>query len=114
MRSLVRRAVSFVETRAQLAANEFEEQTVRLFEIGVWLLAALLLVGVALVLGSLAVVLAFWETHRVAAALLMAALFFGGGALCALTARRLLAQRPKFLAATLGELARDRERIEAP
>jgi uncharacterized membrane protein YqjE len=114
MRSLARRLIGFIETRAQLAANEFEEQAVRFFEVAVWLLAALFLVGVALVMSALAVVLAFWETHRVLAAVLVAALFFGGGALCALAARKLLAQRPRFLAATLGELARDRERVEAP
>jgi uncharacterized membrane protein YqjE len=114
LRALVRRLVSFVETRAQLAANEFEEQAVRLFEIALWLLAALLLAGVALVLAALAVVLAFWDSHRVLASLLVAALFFGGGALCALTARKLLAQRPRFLATTLRELARDRDQVETP
>jgi uncharacterized membrane protein YqjE len=38
-------------------------------------------------------------------------LFIGAGLLCALMVRSRMRERPKFLAATLAELERDRERL---
>ena len=114
VRGLVRSLISFVETRAQIAATEFEEQALRLSEVALWALAALFAAGIALLMLSLFVVLLFWDTHRVLAAGLVGALWLGGAALSALVARSHLRARPKFLAATLAELAKDRARFAKP
>ena len=60
------------------------------------------------------VVILYWESNRLLAAGLLAALFLAAGAAGALIARRRLGERPKVLAATLAELAKDRERLENP
>ena len=114
VRGLVRALISFVETRAQIAASEFEEHALRLSEVALWALAALFAAGIALVMLSLFAVLLFWDTHRVLAAGLVGALWLAGAALCALVARSRLRARPKFLAATLAELAKDRARFAKP
>ena len=109
LRALARTAVSFVSTRAQLAANELEEQVVRLLEILLWLAAAAFFAGVALLFVALVIVLAFWDSNRLLAAGLLATLFAAAAAGTALVARACMRERPKFLAATLAELRRDGE-----
>lgn len=113
-RELARTLLSFAETRARIAATELEEQVARLAEILVWAAAALFFSGVALVFVAILIVLLFWDSSRVLATGLLAALFFGVAGVSALVARARLRERPKFLAATLAELKQDSERIARP
>jgi uncharacterized membrane protein YqjE len=113
VRELARTLLSYALTRTRLAATELEEQALRLAEILLWLAAALFFIGVALVFGALLVVLLLWDSNRVLAAGLIAALFVGAGAVAAAMARARLRERPKFLAATLAELESDRDAIDA-
>ena len=111
VRELARTLLSFAETRTRLAATELEEQAVRLLEILIWLAAALFFAGVALAFLAVLIVLAFWDSNRLLAAGLLSAIFLGAGTVAALIARARMLERPKFLAATLAELERDREKI---
>ena len=72
VRSAVRTLLAFAETRARLAANEVEEQALRLLEILVWGAAAVLFFCIALVFVSLFIVLIFWDSNRLLAASLVA------------------------------------------
>jgi uncharacterized membrane protein YqjE len=111
VRELARTLLSFAATRTRLAATELEEQALRLLEILVWLCVAYLFLGAALVFGAILVLLLFWDTNRLLAAGLLAAAFIGAGVVAALLARTRLRERPKFLAATLAELERDRDTL---
>lgn len=111
VRELARTLLSFAETRARLAVTEMEEQAVRLAEILIWLAAALFLFGVALAFLAVLIVLLFWDSNRLLAAGLIAAVFLGAGSAAALIARARMRERPRFLAATLAELELDRDRI---
>lgn len=114
VRALARTLLSYVETRARLAANEVEEHSLRLTEVALWWLAAIACLVVALVtLSVLAVLLAREEARPFVAALVVAA-WIGGAVVCALVARARKRERPKLLSATLGELQKDRERFEKP
>jgi uncharacterized membrane protein YqjE len=110
-RELARTLLSFAETRTRLAATELEEQSIRLVEILLWLAAALFFAGVSLLFIAVVIVLHFWESDRLLAAGLIAALFVGAGLLSVLVVRSRMRERPKFLAATLAELQRDKERL---
>lgn len=112
VRELARTVLSFAETRTRLAATELEEQAVRLVEILAWLAIAYFFLGAALVF--LAVMIVFWDSNRLLAAVLITMLFLAAGGAGALVARARMRERPKFLAATLAELERDRERIGPP
>lgn len=114
VRELARTLLSFAETRARIAATELEEQAARLAEIIVWALAAVLFSGIALLFLAIMIVLLFWDSNRLLAAGLLAAIFFGVAAASAFVARARLRERPKFLAATLAELKEDGERIAGP
>jgi uncharacterized membrane protein YqjE len=108
---IARTLLSFVLTRTQLAATELEEQGLRLIEIVIWLTIALFFLGVAVVFAAVLVVLLFWDSNRLLAAGLLAAIFVAISAGAALLARQRLSERPKLLAATLAELERDRDML---
>jgi uncharacterized membrane protein YqjE len=111
VRELARTLLSFVLTRTRLAATEVEEQALRLIEILIWIALALFFLGIAVVFAAVLVVLVFWDSNRLLAAGLLAALFVAMGAGSALVARTRLRERPKLLAATLAELERDRDTL---
>jgi len=114
VRELARTLLSFAVTRSKLAASEVEEQVIRLLEILAWLAAAFFLFGVALVFLAVLVVLLLWDVNRVLAAGILGALFIGAGLIAAMIGRSRLAERPKFLSATLAELERDRDELGKP
>ena len=114
VREFARTLLSCVLTRTRLAATELEEQALRLIEILIWLAAALFFLGIAIVFAAVLVVLVFWDSNRLLAAGLLAALFVCIGAGAALIARLRLRERPKLLAATLAELEHDRDAIGRP
>jgi|SRR5512146_182223 uncharacterized membrane protein YqjE len=114
VRGFARTLISYAETRTRLAANELEEQVTRLYEIALWTLVTLFFLGVAVVLGAVFVLIAFWDEHRLLAAGLLAAGFLACGIAGTLFVRRRMAERPHLFASTLEELARDRERVEKP
>ncbi|APE31826.1 hypothetical protein BOX17_13210 [Halomonas aestuarii] len=99
------------ETRLRLAVLELEEERARLF--GLLLLAGLSLILLLLGIGVLTalVIVAFWETHRLAAIGVSALVLLGSGVLLALRVMQ-LARRRTLLAGTLRHLATDRELVE--
>lgn len=99
------------ETRLRLVILEVEEERARL--VGLMLLAGLSLVLLMLGIGVLTtlVIVAFWETHRLAAIGISALVLLGSGILLALRVLH-LARRRTLLADTLRHLASDRELVE--
>ena len=67
--------LSMVQTRLELAAIEMEEESRRLLGYFALVLLSLVLFGVAMLLVSLTIILVFWDTYRVQAALGLAMLF---------------------------------------
>jgi uncharacterized membrane protein YqjE len=114
VREFARTLLSFALTRGRLAATEIEEQAVRLIEILIWLSVALFFLGIATVFAAVLVVLLCWDSNRLLAAGLLAALFISISAGAALFARLRARERPKLLAATIAELERDRDRLGQP
>jgi uncharacterized membrane protein YqjE len=116
LRSLVRLAGSLLaaaETRFDLLATELNEDASR----GVRLLAlasAALFTGLlgALMAGA-TLIIVFWETHRLAAALAVTGIFLGASILCALVFRQRLREKPRLLDATRSELKRDLEAVRS-
>jgi uncharacterized membrane protein YqjE len=99
--------LSMMQTRLELAAVEIEEESQRLLDYFALVLLALVLFGVAMLLVALTVVLVFWDSYRIQAALALAVLFGAAAALVGIKLRASLAARPRLLAATVGELNKD-------
>ncbi|MFW3614011.1 phage holin family protein [Billgrantia antri] len=99
------------ETRLRLAVLELEEERARLATLLLLLGLSLVLILLGLGMLTLLVVVLFWDSHRLAAILLCAAVLLSGGGLFAVLALR-QARRHTLLKETLTQLALDRHLVE--
>jgi uncharacterized membrane protein YqjE len=100
-----------VHQRLELAALDIEEELLRTRRLlAAALLAALLATLALAALGAL-VVIAFWDSARLAAIAVVAAAYGFAAFLVARAVMREQATKPPFLAATLGVLAQDRDAL---
>jgi uncharacterized membrane protein YqjE len=111
VRGLVASLLAIGRTRLELLTVEVQLEIRRVADLLVLALAAVVAAGAGLVMAGLALVLAFWDAHRLLVAVLVTASFLGIAGVAALMARRRLNAASGFLAGTLGELARDAEQL---
>ena len=103
--------LDMLQTRLELAAVEIEEESRRLLGYFVLALLALILFGLAMLLVALAVILVFWDSYRLEAAIGLAALFGVAAGMIGLKLRADFSSRPRLLAATVGELNKEKNLI---
>lgn len=106
--------LGMLQTRLELAAVEIEEESRRTLGHFILALISLIFFGIALVLVSLTIILVFWETYRLQAAIGLALLFFAIGAFVAMKLRASFATKPRLLAATILELKKDVVHLKTP
>jgi uncharacterized membrane protein YqjE len=110
LRSVVQLAGSVLaaaETRVDLFASELREDGERGVRLLAWALAALLTAILGALMAGVTLIVVFWDTHRVMAAVLVTAVFLAAAAACALVFRRRLREKPRLLDATRSELQQD-------
>lgn len=112
VRGLVATLLGTVQTRLELFSTEAEEHIVRLSRL--WLLAAcaLMLFTLGILVATAFVLILFWDTHRLAAAGVLALLYLGAGVGVALYALNEARRQPRLFAASLAELAKDRQQLK--
>ena len=103
--------LGLLRSRLQLVSMDFEDELRSAIGILLAGAAATALATFALLFGAFAVVALFWDEHRIAALIWASAAFAISAILIAFLIRRYLVQKRPFLAATLEELERDRERV---
>ena len=99
--------LAVVRNRLELAAVEFEEEALRLFSLLLSSLLAFFFLALAITLLVVLVVVVFWDTHRIAVLLSLALISAFTGIRIALNAQRKYQQKPRLLADTVNELAKD-------
>lgn len=111
LQRLVGTLLEILQTRVEIVATEFEEERERLRQLVVYGFLSLFFISLGLVLLTLFVVMAFWETHRlyVLGGFAVLYLALGWGAAGLLRSRH--GSRPRLFAATLAELRKDREQV---
>jgi uncharacterized membrane protein YqjE len=109
--SLVGTVIGIAHTRLELLTTELREEVQQAAKLLVWALIAAFAVMMALFLGALSVVFAFWDTHRLLAALIMVGFFVALALVAVLILQHRLRTKPPLLDATLGELVKDREKL---
>jgi uncharacterized membrane protein YqjE len=109
--NLLATGIGIVQTRLELLSTELQEEVHRVAEIMVWTAIALLAAGVGLFLLALVVILFFWDTHRVVAAISVTGAFFLIAVVAALVLRAKVRAKPPLLDATLAELKKDRDSL---
>jgi uncharacterized membrane protein YqjE len=112
LRGLVKTFIALVQTRIEIFASEVDEERTRLERIVVLAASAMFCMGLAIVLIVLLVAVVFWDSNRLLAIGVLAALFMLAGLGLLLALRAAVRQRPKFLAATLAELRKDEKELE--
>jgi uncharacterized membrane protein YqjE len=103
--------LAIAHTRLELFSTEIEEQRVWLSSMLVWTLVALFCAGVGIVLATLFVVIALWDTHRLLALGIPAILFLLGAALAWLMVLGKARAKPRPFAASLAELSEDHKEL---
>ena len=99
--------LTLAQTRLELLTVEIEEQLQRAASILLWSIAAIFFGSLTVLLLAITIVIAFWDEHRLLAAGLVTATVAFAALIAVLSVRRQLRARPRLLAATAAELARD-------
>ena len=112
LKQLCATAVEIGRVRLELVGTELELEKKRLFEGLLWALAALMALGVGLVLLCGFIILLFWEGYRLPAVGVLTVVFLlGAGALMA-QARKRIASPAGIFGASLGELNKDLQALK--
>ncbi len=111
LQRLLATSAEILHTRADILATELEEEGLRVKELLLYERVSLFFLGLGLLLATLFVVLAFWDTHRLSVLAAFAVFYLAIGTGTALVARHKLKTRPRLFSATLSELGKDRDRL---
>jgi uncharacterized membrane protein YqjE len=105
--------IGILHTRLELLRTELQEEVQQTANLALWAFVAAFAGLMALFLGALTVIFAFWDTHRIVASLAMVALFLLIAIGAALSLRQKLRTKPPMLDGTLAELAKDRDHLRS-
>ncbi len=105
--------IAIAHTRLQLLTTELQEEVRQVGAILLWAFIAAFAAMMGLFLGALAVIFAFWDTHRIGASLAMIGLFIAVAVAAAVMLAKKLRSKPPMLDDTLAELAKDRDNLKA-
>jgi len=103
--------VAIVHTRLDLLSADLEEDREHLLSLLVLTLAALFCLGVGVVLASILLVVAFWDTHRLLVLGALAGFFLTSGIVAWMYAMHKARTKPRVFAASLSELLKDRQQL---
>jgi len=110
VRGLVAALLEALHTRLELAGVEVEIHLRALLSSLIWALGAVACAMLGLTFGMLALIAAFWNTHRMLALLGSTALLFALAALFGYLGARALRVHPDVLEGSLEQLAEDERR----
>jgi uncharacterized membrane protein YqjE len=105
--------VAMVHTRLDLLSTDLEEDREHLLSLLFLSMIALFCLGVGVLLATLFIVAAFWETHRLIALASLAGFFLTIGIVtCALAVHK-TKTKPRIFTASLLELFKDRQHLDS-
>lgn len=109
LRGLADGLLGSVHDRVELLSVELQEEKQRFIQTLFWAAAVFLLGLLALVFGSLAVLIVFWDTARVAAIVSVTSVYLVGMIASAVGFRNFLKRQPRPFDATLRALKEDKQ-----
>ncbi|MDB6090635.1 MAG: rane protein [Gammaproteobacteria bacterium] len=112
LRGLFAAGLDALRTRLDLATVEVELYLLRVVRMLLWALAALACALLALVFGLVSVVVALWDTHRMAGLLGGTLLFVVLAVIFGAVGARTFRQRPSILDGTLEQLEHDHRDVK--
>lgn len=103
--------VAIAHTRLDLLSADLEEDREHLLSLLVLTLTALFCLGVGVVLATILLVVAFWDTHRILALSTLAGCFLAFGVAAWAFAMHKARTKPRIFAASLSEFLKDRQQL---
>ena len=113
LKALLAALSAALHTRLDLLATELEEERERLKQTLVLALLLFFGLGLGFILLTIFLVALFWERGWLAALGALAAVYLAVGIVAAFKLRSRMLSRPGLFPATLGELAKDRDRLRS-
>lgn len=113
LRGLLGTGIAVARTRLELLATEVEEEKARIMGLLAFGGAAVILLSAGLVFLAIFLTVLLWDGNRLLVLGVVTAIFLAGGTVSALVARGYANRRSTLFAASLAELARDRQAAEA-
>jgi uncharacterized membrane protein YqjE len=106
--------VALLHTRIELLTTEVEEELQRGVIIILWTVVALFFGALSVLMLAVLLLVIFWDEHRVLVAALITGAFIAITAVMGLLAHARVKSKPRFMAASIEELKRDRAHLERP
>jgi uncharacterized membrane protein YqjE len=103
--------VAIAHTRLDLLSSDLEEERSHLMSLLVLSLSALFFIGFGVLLATLLVVVAFWDTYRLPVLALLTGMFLAAGITAWRVALHKARTKPKLFAASMSELLKDRQQL---
>jgi uncharacterized membrane protein YqjE len=113
LKRLMGNLLAIVQTRLDLLSNEAEEERLRIGQRFFYGSIALLFFGLAITLLTVLILVMVWDSYRLPALGVFAALYFIAGILAWSALRRVASEKSKMFSASLDELAEDRDRLSS-
>lgn len=104
---------AIAQTRLELLTTEVQEEIERATALLAWGSVALLSAGIGIFFVGITIILAFWDTHRLAAALAVTGVVVAICVVSLVILSRKIRGRTRLLHATRTELAKDREQLSS-
>jgi uncharacterized membrane protein YqjE len=104
--------VELVHTRVELLTTEVEEELQRGVNILLSMMMALVFAGLFVMMLAVTILIVFWDDHRVLVASLITLVFLVAAVVTGYFAQLRVRQKPRFMAASIDELKRDRASLE--
>lgn len=111
IRTMATTLVAILHTRLELLSTDLEEDREHLLSLLFLSMVALFSLGVGVLLATLLLVAAFWDTHRLMALASLSALFLITGIATATMAVHKTKTKPRIFTSSLLELFKDREHL---
>lgn len=103
--------VAIAHTRLDLLSSDLEEEREHLLSLLVLSLSALFFLGIGVLLATLLLVVAFWDTYRLPVLAVLAGLFLAAGITAWRVALHKAKTKPRLFAASMSELLKDRQQL---
>ena len=103
--------VAIAHTRLDLLSSDLEEEREHLLSLLVLSLSALFFLGIGVLLATLLVVVAFWDTYRLPVLAVLTGMFLAAGITAWRIALHKARTKPKLFAASMSELLKDRQQL---
>jgi uncharacterized membrane protein YqjE len=111
LKGLAASLVAIAHTRLDLLSTELEEERERLTLLLIVMLIGLFCLGVGVILLTILVVAAFWDSHRILVLSGFSGVFLVAGVAAWWFALHKMHTKPKLFAASLHELSKDRQQL---